>query len=164
MTRNPQKSILDGLVLRPASRPEDEDFLRELYFASRGDLDAMPVSEELKRNLLLMQYQSQTAAYAQQYPAASHEIVEINGRPIGRLLTDRQPDSICVVDISLIPETRNQGIGSALLRQVMAECSEENLSCTLQVVITNPARALYERLGFRVEDDDGVRLSMRWNR
>lgn len=163
MTPNPQKSLLDGLVLRPAALPEDEDFLRELYFASRSDLEAMPVSDALKRNLLLMQYQAQSFTYAEQYPEASHEIVELEGHPIGRLMIARRQDAICVVDLALIPEKRNEGIGTALLRRVMGECSEKNIPCTLQVVITNPARSLYERLGFRVEDTDGVRLSMRWN-
>ena len=162
MTPEAKQSIRDRLVLRPVTHPEDDAFLRELYFATRGDLGAMPVPEELKRDLLLMQYDSQTVAYAQQYPNASHEIVEIDDRPVGRLMIDRRPRSVCIVDISLIPERRNEGIGTSLLRQVMDECSEKELACELQVVVSNPARRLYERLGFREEDNDGVRLSMRW--
>jgi ribosomal protein S18 acetylase RimI-like enzyme len=163
MSPNAKTPIGERLVLRQVVLPEDDDFLRELYFASRGDLEGAVLPEDLKRNLLLMQYQAQSIAYTQQYPKASHEIVELDGQAIGRMMIDRRKEFICAVDISIIPERRSHGIGTTLLRRVMEECAEKNLPCTLQVLITNPARRLYERLGFRIVDNDGVRFSMTWN-
>lgn len=163
MTSTAEKSILDRLVLKPVVLPDDDEFLRDLYFLSRNDINMNFPGEEVKQDLLLMQYRGQMLTYQQQFPAASHDIVELDERPIGRLMIDRQPEAIRVVDISLIPEKRNMGIGTSLLKRVLAECSEKSLYCVLQVLAFNRARALYERLGFRVEGNDGIRLTMRWN-
>jgi GNAT superfamily N-acetyltransferase len=163
MMSDPDRSIADRVTLRPAAVPDDEDFLRELYFDTRDDLDGMFADEDLKRNLLLMQHRGQIQTYARQFPDASNHVVELDGEPIGRLMVDRQPGSIRCIDISLIPEKRGNGIGSFLLKNLLDECAEKGVPCTLHVLITNPARRLYERLGFRVEEDDGTRFFMRWN-
>jgi GNAT superfamily N-acetyltransferase len=65
-------------------------------------------------------------------------------------------------DISLVPEFRNRGIGTFLLNELLGECEAKGLPCELKVLKTNRARLLYDKLGFRVEGDDGVRLHMRW--
>lgn len=157
------KSIAERVTLRPAEFPDDEDFLRELYFASRDDLDEIFGKGDLKRNLLSMQHRGQTQTYGRHFPGASNDIVELDGRRIGRLMVDRQADSIRCIDISLMPETRSCGIGSFLLKRLLSECTEKGLPCVLHVLNANRARVLYERLGFRVEEDDGARSFMRWN-
>jgi ribosomal protein S18 acetylase RimI-like enzyme len=47
--------------------------------------------------------------------------------------------------VSVLPETRGQGIGSDLIRRSIAECSGD---VKLHVEYDNPAKRLYERLGF----------------
>ena len=45
-------------------------------------LQAMPVDDAIKDSLLRMQFQSQTASYRAQYPAARFDILERDGVPI----------------------------------------------------------------------------------
>jgi hypothetical protein len=53
-----------------------------------------------------------------------------------------------------------QGFGAALLRQVQASATTRGLPVRLNVLKVNPARALYERLGFVVVREDDARWSM----
>ena len=64
-------------------------------------------------------------------------------------------------DIELVPEVRNQGIGTAVLRAVLMLAEQEGRAVELLVLKHNPAQRLYARLGFRVIADDGARLAMR---
>jgi ribosomal protein S18 acetylase RimI-like enzyme len=84
------------------------------------------------------------------------------GHPIGRVIIDRGAHEIRVVDISLMPDYRGRGIGSALLRGVLAEATVAGLPVGLSVQAANPARHLYERLGFAVTDASNFYLSLEW--
>jgi ribosomal protein S18 acetylase RimI-like enzyme len=62
-----------------------------------------------------------------------------------------------IVDIALLPEQRGKGIGTALLRDLLAEADGTGKRVTIHVERLNPALRLYERLGFRVAEE-GVYL------
>ena len=151
------------LALRPVASPDDDDFLRELYMNSREDLSGVFADGEQMRQLLLIQFRAQAVTYSHQFPDASHDIVELDGDRIGRTILDRKTDAVHIVDISLVPDARGRGIGTAILSQVLDDCASTGRVCTLQVVKTNRAQTLYRRLGFEVTGDDGMRLSMRWS-
>ena len=59
-----------------------------------------------------------------------------------------QPPPAVLVDIALLPEHRGKGIGGGLVRQLIQQCDQEKLPLRLQVLRTNPALRLYERLGW----------------
>jgi GNAT superfamily N-acetyltransferase len=71
---------------------------------------------------------------------------------------------LTVLDISLIAQLREHGIGTDCLRRVQQRAAAARLDVELQVVPGNPAQHLYERLGFRSVGDSGVRQAMVWNR
>ncbi len=83
----------------------------------------------------------------------AYEIVEMQGRPIGALSVTRTQHEVQVVQIQLLPAYQGQGIGTALLQQELKWADEKGLPVRLQVLRKNRARALYERLGFRVYDE-----------
>lgn len=83
-------------------------------------------------------------------------------RPIGRLYVDRRADEIRVVDIALLPEHRRQGIGSALLENILAEAAAAHKPVRIHVEKFNPALRLYQRLGFHQVRDTGVYFLMEW--
>jgi ribosomal protein S18 acetylase RimI-like enzyme len=56
---------------------------------------------------------------------------------------------------------RNQGIGTAVMHRLMEEAARAGRAVTLGVVKTNPARRLYERLGFAVTHADERKFYMR---
>ena len=84
-----------------------------------------------------------------------------DGEPAGRLYVARWEDEVRIVDIALLPEFRGRGLGSELLRDLMAEADAVGKPLSIHVEMNNPARPWYERLGFRSEGEFGVYVLMR---
>jgi GNAT superfamily N-acetyltransferase len=152
---------LDGVELRP-SRETDREFLVALYASTRSDELATSWTPDERDVFVRMQFDMQDRHYRSAYPHAEHFLIVGGGRPIGRVIVDRGTLEIRIVDISLMPEHRGQGIGSALLRRVLAEAAVVGLPVGLSVQAANPARHLYERLGFAVTDASNFYLSLEW--
>ncbi len=82
--------------------------------------------------------------------------------PVGRLYVARWQDEIRIVDIALLPPSRHAGIGTAILRDLLAEAAVAHKPVRIHVEKFNPALRLYERLGFAPIADKGVYLFMEW--
>ena len=151
------------MSLRPATAADDA-FLRRVYAGTREDeLAPLPWSEAEKQAFLSMQFDAQDRHYRAHFPGARFDVVERGGAPIGRLIVDRDEDEIRLLDIALLPEHRGGGAGTALLRELLAEAAAQSKRVAIHVERANPARRLYERLGFRVEsDEDAIYLFMIW--
>jgi ribosomal protein S18 acetylase RimI-like enzyme len=135
----------------------DRDFLRDLYASTRAEeMDLLDWTQRQKHDFLAMQFRAQTTHYADYYPDAERSIIECDGAPIGRLYVDRRAGEIEIIDIALLPAMRGRGIGKALLRQVIAESRTTARRLRIYVEHFNPARGLYDRLGFRQVGTNGV--------
>jgi ribosomal protein S18 acetylase RimI-like enzyme len=133
----------------------DLPFAAALYASTRAEeLASLPWPAEVKHAFLAQQHAAQHAHYRQHYRDMEAMIVERRDAAIGRLYLYEMPSEIRIVDISLIPEARRQGIGAALLRDLFAEAAPRGKSITIHVEKNNPARTLYARLGFTILDDD----------
>ena len=149
-------------ALRP-TRAEDLGFLREVYAGTRADeLARTPWSAEQKDAFLRMQFDAQHTFYHQQFAGAAYEVIELDGVPVGRLYTDRRADEIRILDIALLPEYRNRGIGSRHLRDIQEEARQSGQPVRIHVEVFNPARSLYDRMGFLPVREDGIHLLMEW--
>lgn len=140
--------------VRPATDPE-VDFLREVYIQARWDELSLLVAwtDDMRRAFLTQQANLQHAHYAKHYERLEYGIIEAqNGESIGRLYVFRGPTEIRIVDVALLPEWRNYGIGTALIMKIL----QQGALVTLHVEKNNPALRLYERLGFRTIEDKGV--------
>jgi ribosomal protein S18 acetylase RimI-like enzyme len=82
--------------------------------------------------------------------------------PVGRLWVDRRERSIHVLDITLLPEFRGQGLGTACLCRLTTEASARQVPLTVKVEFFNPARRWYERLGFVPQGEHGMHVQMSW--
>ena len=80
----------------------------------------------------------------------------------GRIMTARTNDGIHLVDISLLPEFRNRGIGTILIGNLLADAERAGLAVHLQVLQNNSARHLYERLGFSRTGEHDFYFRMQW--
>jgi len=147
-------------TLRPA-RPEDREFLLSVYASTRtGELAPVPWTDEQKAAFLKMQFDAQDAHYRAHYEGATYDVIEVDGVPAGRLYLHRRPREIRLVDIALLPSFRGTGIGTRLLAELIAESKERGVPLTIHVEMSNPARRLYERLGFAPVEEHGVHLLM----
>jgi ribosomal protein S18 acetylase RimI-like enzyme len=145
--------------LRPA-RHEDQEFLFRLYASTRPEVSGFGWPAQQQEAFLRMQFNAQLRWYQTAYPAAEHNIIMVHDLPAGRLLLSNGQDSVTLVDISVLPEYRNHGIGSALIRALVDRTTAQGQAVKLQVLRTNPAQYLYQRLGFAVTGQDEMYLQM----
>jgi ribosomal protein S18 acetylase RimI-like enzyme len=96
------------------------------------------------------------------YERGGIEILEEDGVAIGCLAVRRERDHVFLDRIALPPAAQNRGLGTELVREVMGEAAALALPVRLSVLSNNPARRLYERLGFRVTEIVEPRIRMEW--
>lgn len=144
-------------------RAEDVPFLRHLYGTTREDeLRLVAWTDEQKAAFLDMQFAAQKTHYENFYPDCQFLVIELEGTAIGRLYLDRGEDDIGIVDIALLPAYRGRGIGRMLIEEILAEGAATGRKVSIYVEHFNPARHLYDRLGFRHVDTNGVYHLMEW--
>lgn len=148
------------ISLRPAT-PGDEDFLLDVYASTRLDeLEGTGWDDNQKLAFIKMQF----LVRERTYPQVDSKIILLNGRPVGRLMVDRNEDAILLRDIALLTEYRNAGIGSRLVHELLQEAGAAGKPVHLHVLAMSPAVRLYERLGFRASGDEAGKayLEMKW--
>jgi ribosomal protein S18 acetylase RimI-like enzyme len=149
-----------------AITPDDYGLLRAIYDDTRAhEMALVPHwSDEQKEAFLDQQFNAQHTYYQQVFSTADYMIVMLGDQPAGRLYLDRRRIEFRIIDISLLPAFRNQGLGSFLLKQVITEASEAGKPVTIHVEHNNPALRLYERLGFVIKEEvNGVYWLMERN-
>jgi ribosomal protein S18 acetylase RimI-like enzyme len=145
-----------AITLRPI-QDADRDFLLRLYASTRAEeLAVTGWSAAQQIAFLTMQFEAQTRAYLENYPHQDYRVIERAGAPIGRLYLNRGPSELRIVDIALLPEHRNVGIGTRLLREVLADADAARVPTTIHVEKPNRALRLYTRLGFTPIQDVGA--------
>lgn len=145
-----------NIRLRPIVE-DDREVLYRCYACTRTEeLSVVPWSNEEKVRFLRMQFHAQSDHYAKHYRSAQFQIILVDEQPAGRLIVDRWEKEIRIVDITLLPPFRGQGVGSSLLQSLIEESVAAGKPITIHVEKNNPAMRLYERLGFRPIGDVGV--------
>jgi ribosomal protein S18 acetylase RimI-like enzyme len=144
------------IAFRPIT-PEDTEFLYTVYAQTRAEeLAVVDWTEQQKDAFLRAQFNAQHEAYQETYRGGDFLVILRNSQPIGRLYVARWAREIRIVDIALLPQHRNAGIGSAILTDILAEAARRGKRAGIHVEMFNPALALYERLGFRKLREHGV--------
>lgn len=152
---------------RPAS-PADQRFLLRVFASTRAAELAQIRGDAASRDAFVrLQFHAQAVCYRQHWPMSQDAVIEVVLRgamlPVGRLWTDCRADSIHVLDIALLPEWRGRGVGTFCLECLQRQASQGQQALTLQVAQGNPARRLYERLGFGYAGpQDGMHQWMEW--
>jgi len=123
----------------------------------------LPVPHEIVAAIIQQQQQLQAEGYAHTYPDAHFLMLEDEGMPVGRVVLNRSPRDLRVVDLSIAPAARRKGHARAVLRALQERAADEGLSVSLRVRRDNPeARALYASLGFERTASDEMAEQMRW--
>ena len=155
----------EKITLRPVGEA-DEDFLLAIYASTRAqELAMVPWSAEQKDAFLRMQFRAQKEHYAAMHPRANHALVCLEEVPVGRLWIDRvsETDVLHILDVTIMPEHRNRGVGSHVLEQIMDEAQKAGKAVTIYVESFNPSLRLFERFGFRKVEEKGFHFLMKAN-
>jgi len=138
------------IALRPA-RLDDFDFCAGLYFSGM---------EETIRQLKL-DMAAQTASLRNRWHVTEVEIITCDGADIGWVQVSLQDDTIYLGQIFIESVFQRRGIGTEIIGGLIGEADRTGRTITLGVVKSNPARSLYERLGFRITNEDDRKFYMR---
>jgi ribosomal protein S18 acetylase RimI-like enzyme len=128
------------ISLRPATE-DDYDFLWWLHCATMR-----PYVEKTWG----WDEQWQAEYFRDRFDPTTRQVVEGDGAPIGCISAERRGDRIFLGVIEIAPDHQDRGIGTKLIRGFLDEADGRGVPVELQVIKVNPARRLYERLGFVV--------------
>lgn len=162
MNQIPDLNKDQDIRLRPVT-DTDREFLLHLYQISReAELSITPWNESQKQAFVEQQLDAQTYAYQTKYPDAAHDIILFRDKAAGRIYVERGLGQIAILDITVMPKYRKQGIGTALVRNLTDEARRSNKSVRIYLEHSNPSEKLFTKLGFRVVPDDGIDLRFEW--
>jgi ribosomal protein S18 acetylase RimI-like enzyme len=136
---------------RPA-RPTDLDFARALYFETmRGLIEPLFGWDE----------RHQEESFKGWFDLEHTSIIMADGRDVGWMHTRADAEELFLGSLDVIPDMQRRGIGTHVLRELIAHSERSSQPLTLAVMKNNPAIHLYERLGFRLIREDRYKFYMR---
>jgi ribosomal protein S18 acetylase RimI-like enzyme len=146
----------------------DKELLLKIYGSTRTEELAQVTywDDNQKMAFIQHQYHAQDFHYKKYYPDAQYSIIIYDGKDAGRIYVERNqmPEKIHVIDISILPEFRNNGIATTIFRQLQDEAIQTNKSLSIHVEKFNKAKQLYERLGFVIKSESSdIYVLMEWN-
>jgi ribosomal protein S18 acetylase RimI-like enzyme len=152
-------------IHRRAATPADEPFLFDLHCAVRApEFALLGLPEPQKQQLIRMQYAAQMNGYSSEFPESGFEIVFDDERKVGRIWIARREDGFHLVDIAILPDAQNSGIGTSLLRELQREAEAAQKPVRLSVFRFNQGSVrFHQRLGFTVTHEDEIQLYFEWN-
>ena len=103
----------------------------------------------------------QARMFTQWFEPAQLQIVVVDGQDVGLISVERRPAELFLSTIEILPEYQNRGVGRAVIRDILARAQAEGVPVGLQVLKVNPARRLYERLGFSLVGETTTHYLMR---
>ena len=139
-----------GVGFRPAA-PDDFDYCAKLYFAAM-DATIRELELDVDRHI---------ASFRNQWSAAEVRIITRDGADTGWLQAAAGTDALFLKQLFVDAPLRGRGIGTAVMHRLIDEAAQAGRAVRLEVVKTNPARRLYERLGFALTGEDERKFHMR---
>ena len=135
------------VTLRQAC-PEDFDYCASLYFAGM---------EKIIRDLNLTM-SAQVANFRKRWETTQVRIITLDESAVGWLQTMQADGALFLAQLFVDAAFQRSTIGSEVIGHVVQEAAAADQPVTLGVVKTNPARRLYERLGFRITHQDARKV------
>ena len=137
--------------------PSDYPLLFEIYVSSRAEeMKLAPWTDEQKHAFLESQFEAQDNHYHSIYPNGSYDLIKLEDQTAGRLYQAELDDEIRILDITVLPQFRNRGIGTFLLSEILETGKNKQKPVRIYLETYNPSQTLFTRLGFTAIADDGV--------
>jgi ribosomal protein S18 acetylase RimI-like enzyme len=143
-----------GIILRPATA-DDLPFARRLY------LDGM--REVSQRAGFAWDEARQTIGFDARFVAGEVSLIGLDGQDIGWMQVGDGESGLLLKQFFVHPLYQRRGIGTCLLRDLIARARRGRKTVTLSVLKGNPAQSLYERHGFQVTSEDDYKVYMAAN-
>lgn len=150
------------VTLRPVT-PQDTEKLFEIFCASHPEYNLLPLPEPKKGALIRTQFQMQSADYRGRFPDSLHQIILADGVPVGRIWVAEIDELIILLDIGILDESRNSGIGSEVVKTLQQQARASGKVILTSVLRSNMGSLRWHlRLGFRICREDEVFHHLEW--
>ena len=137
------------IALRPAIAA-DYAFCQQLYFKLNAWL----------LEALQLDRAAHEAKFPDQWKVSEVRIVALDGQDIGWLQWSTEPAGFCLTQLYIDTPFQKRGIGTEIMRGLIAEAARARRAILLDVVKINPALRLYQRLGFRICGEEEHKFNM----
>lgn len=139
---------MHNLLLQKIKK-SDEEILFEIFKAGRPDLFQFIEMDPSRNNPLLWQQFKLSQSYDSGQAEEERFLIRLGDEIVGKLYLRKKINCTEVVSIVILPQFRCRGIGTSLLRNIIADAFENNKNVELKVAWYNyEAKKLYEKLGF----------------
>ncbi|ATF34164.1 N-acetyltransferase [Burkholderia thailandensis] len=140
------------ITLRPASTA-DEPFLLRLRKRTMTDhlqKAGVPADDETHYERIRSNFEDA-------------KVIRADDEDVGLLKVSRAVAEWHVHQLQISPDYQGRGIGKAVLGLVLEEAKDANVAVSLSVMHDNPARRLYERLGFKLVGETPRDVLLVWH-
>jgi ribosomal protein S18 acetylase RimI-like enzyme len=103
----------------------------------------------------------QAAMFRNSFVPSKRQVIVIDGQDVGVLHADRRPDEVFLANIEIAPAFQGRGLGGRIITDILVDAHANGLPVSLRLLHVNPARHLYERLGFIEFDRTETHAQMR---
>jgi len=142
-------------IERRAATAADEPFLRALYASTRPEVDDWP--DDVREAFLAHQFEAQRTGWSATYPGSEHDVLVVDGSPVGRIWLYWTESDCLIVDLAFLPEHRRQGLGTEIVRDVIGVADRADVPVRGHVERTNESSlAFWTSLGFRATEADAL--------
>lgn len=136
------------------ANPQDKEWLYQLHKNTLGPYATQVYGwdERLQRNM-----------FEERFQKGNDFIITINEVPVGMISLVEKEDNINILRIEIAPERQNCGIGTIVIKDIMEQAKDKSKDVVLRVLKVNPAKKLYDRLGFETTSEDDTHYYMKWS-
>lgn len=143
---------MHGVLTLIEATTEHYPFAHELYLQTMRPLTEQLMSWNAPR---------QRESFAAQWRLEEVRIIREDENIVGWLQVAESPTDIRLQQFFILPSRHNNGIGTAVLKMLLLGWRHAGKPVVLTVLKNNPARRLYDRNGFEVVGEVGVKFEMR---
>ena len=136
---------------------------KDLKFLFEVSTRAMLPIRKINQPNLQLNLEKEFEVYTKKFEPAKIQVIQMNGRDIGRLRIVRTQEEIYVGGIQILPKWQKKRIGSAIFSDLIKEANKSQLPIMLEVAKVNKiAKRFYERLGFKKVGEKETDLIMKY--
>lgn len=102
----------------------------------------------------------QKERFKAKFDPSGRQILVVDGQDVGVLYVEQKSTEVFLAVIEISPQCQGRGLGTRVIKDIVSEANSRGLPVTLQVLKVNPARRLYERLGFKIVGETETHFRM----
>jgi ribosomal protein S18 acetylase RimI-like enzyme len=130
--------------------PEDFDYCARIYFAEMAT-----IIREFK-----LDCEAHAASFRRQWDVTDVRIIMRDGADIGWLQSTAREGALFLGQLFVDRRFQRRSFGTEVMHRLISEANEAGQPLRLEVVKINPAKRLYDRLGFRTTGEDDRKYHM----